>query len=206
MQRSLVYNYTGLKSKIMNKDIIKEILQDSITLREQILSDAIIINNITKLAELALSTLKKNNKIILAGNGGSFADAQHISAEFIGRFVQDRAPLAAICLGTNLSSVTSISNDYNFNDIFARELSVIGQSGDLFIAISTSGNSQNIINAVQVAQQNNINIFCLLGNDGGKLAKYDNITIPSNSTARIQEMHITIGHMICAIVDNAITL
>ncbi len=190
----------------MNKELIKIILQDSITIREQILNNDNIVNNIAKLAELVLKTLQNDNKIILAGNGGSFADAQHIAAEFIGRFLQDRKPLAAICLGTNLSSTTSISNDYHFNDIFARELSAIGQAGDLFIAISTSGKSQNIINAVKIAKKNNINIFCLLGNDGAKLAKYDNITITSSNTARIQEIHITIGHIICAIVDeNVIT-
>ena len=180
---------------------IKNIFQESITIRDNILSDNLFIANIAKLAKTAINTIKNGNTIILAGNGGSFADAQHITAELVGRFLTDRDALPAFCLGTNSSNITSISNDYSFSDIFLRELSALGRDGDLFIPISTSGNSNNLIKALTVAYKKNIKIFCLLGKGGGFLAKYNNITVPSNNTARIQEIHITIGHILCELID-----
>ena len=157
--------------------------------------------------QLASSEIAKSishgNKLLLAGNGGSAADCQHIAAEFTGRFILDRKPLAAISLTTDTSALTCISNDYSYSEVFARQLSAIGRSGDCFIGISTSGNSLNIRNAIRVAKEMNIFTIGLLGNDGGEIGKICDlpIIVPSKVTARVQEIHILVGHSICANVE-----
>jgi len=143
------------------------------------------------------------NKIILFGNGGSAADAQHIAAEFTGRFVLERKALPAIALTTDTSALTAIGNDYGFDIIFKRQVEALANSGDVLIGITTSGNSKNVINAFFAGIEKNCKIICLSGKDGGKVKDLPvlNIIVPSTTTARIQEMHILIGHIFCTSVD-----
>ena len=152
------------------------------------------------------STLRRGNKIILAGNGGSAADAQHFAAEIVGRFLKERNSLPAISLCVDPSIVTCIANDYGYDEVFSRQVSGLGKEGDVFIGISTSGNSKNILQALSVCKEKNIYSIGLTGGDGGKmLSLCDNcIVVPSKETARIQESHILIGHILCEIVENAL--
>ena len=181
--------------------MIKEIIEEHIEVSNLLLSN---INMIEKLCSIALNTIQSGNKILLCGNGGSASDANHIAAEFVGKFKKDRKPLPAISLVDNLSSITSIGNDYTFDEIFSRQVLSIGRKNDLLIPISTSGNSLNVINAINIAQSIGINCFALSGKTGGKISALgcDVIKIESNDTARIQEMHILIGHIICTYIDS----
>jgi D-sedoheptulose 7-phosphate isomerase len=148
-------------------------------------------------------SLSNGHKVMICGNGGSAADSQHIAAEFTGRFIKDRKPLAAIALSTDSSALTCIANDYSFDEIFSRQLSGLGRAGDCLLAISTSGNSRNVIRAVNVAKSLDIVTIGLLGRDGGDLLDLCdlNIIVPSDVTARIQEAHILIAHTICGGVE-----
>jgi D-sedoheptulose 7-phosphate isomerase len=170
-------------------------------------SKKILRKEIKKVAKLFIETINSSNKIILCGNGGSASDAQHIAAELTGRFQTERIGLNAIAITTDTSAITAIANDYGFEYIFSRQLEAIGKKGDLLVAISTSGNSKSIINSVQKAKEIGINSIALSGKDGGELAKIckKSIIIPSNNTARIQETHILIGHIICNIIDEEFT-
>jgi len=161
---------------------------------------------IEKAGRLCIDALTKGNKIILCGNGGSAADAQHIAAELIGRFKKDRIALPAIALTTNTSALTAIGNDYGFDYIFSRQIEALAKKGDVLIAISTSGNSKNVINAIKSAKKYDCKIITLSGKNGGEIKNMGdiNIIIPSNDTPRIQEMHIMIGHMICEIIEEKI--
>jgi len=182
---------------------IKQYIDSSIDVKKKIIEDEDIISNINDLANKCLKALQIGGKIILAGNGGSFGDAQHISAEFTSRFLFDREPLASIALATNNSAVTAIGNDYGYENIFARELKAIGNIKDIFIPITTSGNSNNIIQAIKLANSMGIYTTCLTGNNGGKIRDLCNtIIVPSSATERIQECHILIGHIVCAIVES----
>jgi D-sedoheptulose 7-phosphate isomerase len=152
--------------------------------------------------------LREGGKLMLCGNGGSAADCQHIAAELTGRLVHDRRPLAAMALTTDTSALTCISNDYSFADVFVRQVSALGRRGDCLLAISTSGNSENVIRAVQAARECGMTVIGLLGRDGGKLASLcdETIVVPAQSTARIQEAHIFIGHTLCGLVEQALGL
>jgi D-sedoheptulose 7-phosphate isomerase len=152
--------------------------------------------------------LQAGGKLLLCGNGGSAADCQHIAAELTGRFIKDRRPLAAIALTTDSSALTCIGNDYAFDDVFVRPLQALGRAGDCLLAISTSGNSGNVIKAVQAAREAGITSIGLLGRDGGKLAALcdQSIVVPGSATARIQEAHILIGHTLCNIIESALGL
>ena len=162
-----------------------------------------LLPTIKKAAEVCLNALKNGNKILIAGNGGSAADAQHFSAELTGRFKKERISLPAIALTTDTSALTAIGNDYGYEYVFSRQLEGLGNEGDIFIGISTSGNSKNVIEAIKKAKEKNIKVITLLGKDGGKMKNLGdiNIIIPSNETPRIQEMHIMVLHMICQIID-----
>ncbi len=185
----------------MTSEVISQI-EESIAVKRAVLNDAALIGQIESLAKICLNCLKSGGKIIFAGNGGSFADAQHLSAEFISRFMFDRAPLASIVLGVNNSAISAIGNDYGYDQVFARELRGLAKVEDIFIPISTSGNSANIIMAVQQAIELGLNTIALTGMKGGKLTKLcDCLHIPSTDTARIQECHIMIGHIVCGIVE-----
>ena len=147
--------------------------------------------------------IRRGNKLLIAGNGGSAADAQHIAAEVVGRFYRERRGLPAIALTTDTSILTSIGNDYGFEQIFSRQIEALGRKGDVFLGISTSGNSVNVVNAVRKAAELGITTVGLTGEEGGKLKGLVDILIavPSSNTPRIQEVHITIGHIICELVE-----
>ena len=177
-------------------------IQASIAVKQAVLENQQIISQIEALANICLSALREGGKIIFAGNGGSFADAQHLSAEFTSRFLFDRAPLASLALGTINSAISGIGNDYGYEQVFARELSGIAKLGDVFIPISTSGNSPSILAAAKVSKDLSIATLALTGASGGQLKLMcDNICIPSNDTARIQECHIMVGHILCGLVE-----
>ncbi|MEE3744962.1 D-sedoheptulose 7-phosphate isomerase [Campylobacter porcelli] len=160
---------------------------------------------VMKVANIIIDTLKNGNKIIICGNGGSAADAQHFAAELTGRYKSERASLGAIALTTDTSALTAIGNDYGYDMVFSRQLGGVGRAGDLLVAISTSGNSKNVLNATQVARENGIKSVGLSGKGGGAMNDMCdiNIVVPSDDTARIQEMHILIIHTICQAVDCA---
>ncbi|GAX86817.1 D-sedoheptulose 7-phosphate isomerase [Lebetimonas natsushimae] len=162
-----------------------------------------LLPDIINAAELCLSSLKDGGKIMLCGNGGSAADSQHIAAELSGRFKKERMALAGIALTTDTSAITAIGNDYGFEQIFSRQVEALAKEEDTLIAISTSGNSENVINAINSAKKIGCKIITLTGKNGGKMKDLGdvNIVIPSNDTPRIQEMHIMVGHMICAFID-----
>lgn len=159
--------------------------------------------NFEKIAEKIYLCLINGNKLMLCGNGGSAADAQHIAAEFTGRYLKDRIPLAALALSTDTSAITCISNDYSFENIFERQINALGQKGDCILLISTSGNSKNIIKAAEASKEKGITTIGMLGKDGGELKNLCDISliIENNSTARIQEAHIFIGHCICEYIE-----
>lgn len=163
---------------------------------------------VSEAASLIVSSLFGGHKLMICGNGGSAADSQHIAAEMTGRFIKDRKPLAAMALSTDSSALTCIANDYSFDDVFARQLSGLGRQGDCLLAISTSGNSKNIIRAVETARSIGIKTIGLLGTDGGVIQSMCDISIvvPSHTTARIQEAHILIGHTLCGMVEESLGL
>ncbi len=147
--------------------------------------------------------LAKGGKILFCGNGGSAADAQHLAAEFVNRFVLDRPPLAAIALTTDSSILTAISNDFGYDQIFSKQVQALAAPGDILVGISTSGNSESVIKAFEVARQNGITTFGLTGRDGGRMATLSDIlvNVPEQTTALVQEIHITVGHLLCGLVD-----
>jgi D-sedoheptulose 7-phosphate isomerase len=155
--------------------------------------------SVTAATELLAQALSEGGKILLCGNGGSAADAQHLAAEFTGRFIQDRPPLAALALSTDTSALTCISNDYSFAEVFDRQVRALAKRGDVLVVISTSGNSPNVLKAAMAARSKGVVVIGLLGRDGGGLRSLCDVAlvVPSNSTARIQEMHILIGHTLC---------
>lgn len=158
------------------------------------------------LAALAcVTSIKSGGKIMFCGNGGSAADAQHLAAELIGRLVDDRPSIAGLALTTDSSALTCISNDYSFKDVFARQVEGLGRSGDVLVGISTSGNSENVLNAVCAAKKMNIKTVGLLGRDGGRIASEVDFALVVNSlnTARIQEVHIFLGHVLCAMIESS---
>jgi D-sedoheptulose 7-phosphate isomerase len=160
---------------------------------------------IQKACEMAVETLKAGGKILIFGNGGSAADAQHIAAELTGRYKTERPSLAGIALTTDTSALTAIGNDYGYDRVFDRQLEGLGRAGDMAIGISTSGNSKNVISALELAKSKGMKTLGLSGRDGGGMnsACELNIVIPSSDTPRIQEMHITVGHIICQAIDDS---
>jgi D-sedoheptulose 7-phosphate isomerase len=161
---------------------------------------------VEKAVSLIAETLAAGGKLMLCGNGGSAADSQHFAAEFTGRFIADRRPLAAMALSTDSSVLTCIGNDYSFDEVFSRQVIGLGKAGDCLLAISTSGNSRNVIRAAEAARAAGIGVVGLLGRDGGALRSLCDIAIvvPSSTTARIQEAHIFIGHTLCGLVEQAL--
>ncbi|MDA9337215.1 SIS domain-containing protein [Planktomarina temperata] len=186
----------------MSINKIRNAVLDSIAVKKEISEDQNLLNKVMKLSNDCVTCLKNGGKIIFCGNGGSFADAQHLSAEFTSRFMFDRPALASIALGTNNSGITAMANDYGYKNVFSRELDAVGQIGDFLIAMTTSGNSLNILNAVELAQKTGIQSLVLTGSSGGEIAaKADCLHIPSEDTPRIQESHILIGHIVCQLVE-----
>ena len=185
-------------------DLIKSSLREGAELRTVVARDCSAA--IFEAADLIIMCLRAGGKLLFFGNGGSAADAQHLAAEFIGRFVRERAGLPAIALTTDSSILTAVGNDYGFDQIFARQVQALGRPGDVAIAISTSGNSPNIIEAVKAARKGYLKTIGLSGKDGGLLAKEADlvITVASTTTARIQECHIAVGHLLCELTEEAL--
>lgn len=183
---------------------IESIIRDSIAVKQQVLGTPSILAAIDTVAQVCVNAYKKGNKLLLAGNGGSAADAQHIAAELVARFEQDRRALPAFALTTDTSALTAISNDNGFEQVFARQVHAAGSSGDVFIGISTSGNSLNIIKAMQAAKEKGLVCVALCGSGGQLPALADySLAVPSECTARIQECHIMIGHILCGVIEQA---
>ena len=185
---------------------IKSEVAASAETKQKILQDEAFLAKIAAVLEASVAVYKNNKKILIAGNGGSAADAQHFAAELVGRYGFDRPSLPALALTTDTSNLTAIGNDYGYEYVFSRQLEGMGQEGDLFIGISTSGNSQNILNAFTSAKAKGITTVALTGRDGGKMAEVADYTliVPSNATPRIQESHLLIEHMICDAIEKEI--
>ena len=186
------------------KNIIKNELLESINTLTQVLNDDKIINLIERISKVLCKVSQENGNIFFAGNGGSAADSQHLAAELIGRFQINRKPIKAIALTTDTSILTSIGNDYSFKDIFKRQIEALGKKGDSLIVMSTSGNSTNIINLIQEAKRKEIITIGLTGEKTSKLSNLCDyiINVPSDNTARIQEAHILIGHIVCGNIED----
>ena len=182
---------------------IKNHFADSIKVKSEILNDDKLLDLIKQASLKIINAYKNGNKTLLAGNGGSAADAQHIAGEFVSRFYFDRPGIASIALSTDTSILTAIGNDYGYENLFARQVQAQGNKGDVFIGISTSGNSKNILKALEICKQKEIFSIGLSGNNGGAMKELCDICInvPSSCTPRIQEAHILIGHIMCAIVE-----
>jgi D-sedoheptulose 7-phosphate isomerase len=185
---------------------VRRSIEASIAVKQLLLNDAEIVAGIAKVSEILVGAFKKGNKPLLFGNGGSAADAQHVAAEFVGRFAFDRPALPALALSVNTSAVTAIGNDYGFDLLFARQLEALGRPGDVAIGISTSGNSANVLQGLAVAKNLGMHTVALTGASGGKMksAAEHCLCAPSNETPRIQECHILIGHIISELVEETI--
>ncbi|MCX5854880.1 MAG: D-sedoheptulose 7-phosphate isomerase [Deltaproteobacteria bacterium] len=183
------------------EDHIVKIFKESSQLKEVFVNEN--LGRIVRVVEAVTGALKAGNKILLFGNGGSAADAQHIAGEFVNRFIIERPPLPAIALSTDTSVITSIGNDYDFSEIFSKQIRAIGQAGDVAWGISTSGSSPNVIKALDVAKKIGMITIGFTGRDGGDIARLVDysLNVSSNSTPRVQEVHITVAHVICEMVD-----
>jgi D-sedoheptulose 7-phosphate isomerase len=186
----------------MRQDI-ENLITESVRIKQSLIEE---IEVIEKMATILVDCMRGGGKVVFFGNGGSAADAQHLAAELSGRFLMDRPALPALALSTNTSTITAIGNDYGFKEIFSRQLLGIGVRGDIAIAISTSGNSPNVIEAVRLAKQTGMITFAFTGRGGGELAKMVDFSlrIDSDVTPRIQEGHITAGHILCQITEEAL--
>ena len=182
-------------------DIIKRIFRESIQLKEAFLRDN--LEKIIRTVDVITEALKKGNKVLLFGNGGSAADAQHIAGEFVNRFLIERPPLPAIALTTDTSVLTSIGNDYDFSEIFSKQIRALGQEGDIAWGFSTSGGSVNVVKALEAAKKKGLVTIGFTGRDGGAVGMISDchLNVPSNVTPRVQEVHIVVAHAICELVD-----
>lgn len=187
----------------MHTTDIEKIIRDSISVKNDILNDEELLRKIHTFTDMLISTYRNNGKVLFCGNGGSAADAQHIAAELSGRFYLDRKPLYAEALHCNSSYMTSVSNDYGFDNVFARAIEAVGHKGDVLVGITTSGNSANVLHAFEKAHEIGVSTIAMTGKDGGKIASISDllINIPSTCTPRIQEAHIMIGHIVCELVE-----
>lgn len=188
-------------------EVIKKNFRESI--QTKIAAAEELPASIEKAASMMVQALIKGNKILSCGNGGSAGDAQHFSSELLNRYERERPSLPAMALTTDSSTITSIANDYSYNEVFSKQVKALGQPGDILLAISTSGNSQNVINAMQAALSRDMTIVALTGKDGGDMAGFLNdndveIRVPSHRTARIQEVHLLVIHNLCECIDNTL--
>mgnify|MGYP001186328547 FL=1 len=182
---------------------IRQIIQASIDTKQEVLKDETLLNTIEQVVNAVTGAFKQGNRVYFCGNGGSAADAQHLAAEFSGRFYTDRKALPAEALHCNTSYLTAVANDYSYDVIYSRMIDGIGLKGDILIGLSTSGNSKNIIKAFEVAREKGIITVGFTGSTGGQMKGLSDylVNVPSNDTPRIQESHITIGHIICQLVE-----
>lgn len=185
---------------------IQSIITQSIEVKTRLLQDPTLLQTIEKAASLLIQTFQNDGKVLFCGNGGSAADAQHLAGELSGRFLLERPPLFAEALHVNSSFMTAVANDYDFETVYARALEAYGRAGDCLVAISTSGNSPNILRVIDKAKKLNINIIGLTGETGGKMLNLCDllINVPSQHTPRVQEAHILVGHILCELVEEAI--
>lgn len=185
---------------------VKHIIQESIDTKQAIINNQDLLDRIVSSSEICTNTLKKSGKILFCGNGGSAADAQHLAAELSGRFYYDRPPLNAEALHVNTSFLTAVGNDYSFDVVYSRMVEASGHKGDVLIAMSTSGNSTNILNAIDKAKSLGMIVIGFTGQEGGKMKNACDIllNVPSKDTPRIQESHIMIGHIICELIEKNI--
>jgi D-sedoheptulose 7-phosphate isomerase len=183
-------------------DAIRRIVADSLGLKGSFFAEN--EERIILLAREICSAFERGGKVMLYGNGGSAADAQHIAAEFVGRYQLERAPLPAVALTTNSSTITSVANDFGYEEVFVRQIRALGKRGDVSIALSTSGNSPNVLSAVQVSREMDLVTVGLTGGDGGQLSKMveHHLNVPHEAAARVQEVHIMIGHLLCELVED----
>ena len=188
------------------KLFIKEQIKSSLSVKQLMLSNEQFVETIAQIADAAIKVYQQGHKLLLAGNGGSAADAQHMAGELVNRFVFDRKPLPAIALTANSSVLTAIGNDYSYDEVFSRQIEAEGNAGDMFIGISTSGQSSNILNALHMAKQKGMITVGLTGQTGEKLANLCDysISVPSIETPRIQEVHILIIHILCALIEKTL--
>ena len=189
------------------RDDIKSQIQASCLVKQQLLDDKQALSQIEEMAVRCIEALRNGNKLLLAGNGGSAADAQHIAAELVCRFETERRALPALALPTNSSTMTAIANDYDYATVYERQLYAHGKPGDVFVGLSTSGNSPNIIKAVEACKELGVISIGMTGQSGGKLLEKCDlcVRVPATNTARVQEAHILIGHIVCAEIDKAFT-
>ena len=185
------------------KEIVQRQLAASIATMQAVLADGSIADTIVRLSELTAASMKGGGKLLVAGNGGSAADAQHLVAEFVGRLVINRPALRAIALTTDTSILTAVGNDFSFEHVIERQVEALGVRGDVFLGISTSGNSKNILRAVRLAKKMGLTTVGFSGNDGGEMAKLCdlNVIVPSNVTMNIQEAHLALEHIFCMLVE-----
>ena len=182
---------------------IKKIIEASVETKQKILQNESLLATIQKVVDVVTSAFKKGKRVYFCGNGGSAADAQHLAAEFSGRFYMDRLALPAEALHCNTSYLTAVANDYGYDEVYSRMIRGIGQEGEILIGLSTSGNSENIIKAFEAAREKQMITIAFTGETGGKMKNISHhlINVPSNDTPRIQESHIMIGHIICQLVE-----
>lgn len=182
---------------------IQNILRASIDTKQKVLTDEQLLNTIEAVTKVIINAFKSGNKVLFCGNGGSAADAQHLAAEFSGRFYSDRNPLPSEALHCNTSYITAVANDYGYEYVYSRIVKGVGKAGDVLVGLSTSGNSVNILNAQEEAKKIGMINVSLTGETGGKMKALSDylINVPSKDTPRIQESHITIGHIICQLVE-----
>lgn len=190
----------------MYESTIKALISDGVATKQALLVDQHIISATEQAVEVCVATYRAGGKILFCGNGGSAADAQHLAAELSGRFYYDRPPLYAEALHVNTSFLTAVANDYNYDAVFARMVQAAGKPGDILFALSTSGNSPNVVAAAQVALQAGMTVVSMTGASGGRLREYSSIllNVPSADTPRIQECHMLLGHIICELVEKAL--
>jgi len=186
--------------------IIAKSLEESASVKKAVARDMLV--GIESMANLIITAFESGNKVLLCGNGGSAADAQHIAGELVGQFMIKRQALPAIALTTNTSIITAVANDYGYDEVFSRQIEALANEGDVVVGISTSGNSPNIIKAMKTARMKGATTIGLTGGTGGKLAREADLvlTVPSESTPRIQEAHITIGHIVCELVEKELAV
>jgi D-sedoheptulose 7-phosphate isomerase len=183
--------------------VIAERLQDSIRVKEGLLENEVLLNTVLELADEIVAAIRNGKKIVLCGNGGSASDALHFAGEIVGRFQRERSAWPAVVLNSDVATMTAIANDYGYDDIFARQAEGHVNAGDVFIGISTSGNSENVYRAAEVAKKKGAKTAALLGKDGGKIGKQVDyaVIVPCMTTARVQESHITLIHILCEIAE-----
>ena len=188
------------------KNLIQNHIQASIDTKQTVLTDVNLLNQLQQATELCITSLANQGKILFAGNGGSAADAQHFAAELVGRYGFDRPGLPAVALTTDTSALTAIGNDYGYEAIFARQVQALGLENDVFVGISTSGNSANVLLALQVARQQGLKTIGFTGRDGGQMPDYCDVCmiVPAAKTAAIQETHLMFGHILCDLIESSL--